>query len=1089
MILFPPNEKNKLVKNMQQTQKEYEKLARCFNSFKDSDSWPGGFGGSFVFTAEWAEDYYKSVDMSSFFVVYAPDDENKMVGVCICNKSWDTPDGWYVAIIGVDPAYQGQKLGKALLLKATQYAMERGARFIGLHTWGGNLKAMPLYKRQGYKWRPRTSVYMENYIPQILNYSLFREFFSIYSWYDIFKPVINQEQNNELDNEMHIYEYYFETEEGESLRVWIDRSIGRISGFHFKFKNLDLHIQAKTPNSQAFVGIDEFPFNLLLKNQSEENVKISLSASSTSSLKFSGDKQATIELLTNQQKELTYTGSFLSDTEELDVQIFPQIYSLNELVFQLSLNGVSFPIALGKIPKNAVDIQTDPKNFISKSNTEVTLPVIISNFLEEEREIIITVADSKLLYFEKKNYNIKLSKYDSQIDIPVKIKESSTNVDYFEIKVSSIDKTEIISKKLPIIIFKKNKAISYEIDQQVFIENRDVRASYYKGYSIGENLVTIRDKKRNLERTGFTMVLGYPFDTEGSEFYTKNLDHSINITEDGIWLHSSASSTEKKGIQFTRKIFVPNDDEPIGLCFTLDNNSDKEMGDLGVQTEFWWWRGDRLEQLIFHFKEGIKYFNLPELPIDDPNKPEDFQEGWNAGKYPEGYVGCLYNLDRLDKIKFQSTEEKIPKLRVNESYETSMIWFYFADTWQEIQLKWKEKYLNLAEKRLELWRSPSDYKAIGLYSDSTLKYLCRGIILPKSNQNVVLSIDTQKETGFEGSIGLNFPKLNISPEEYIINKTKTSKLEVLFNFDKLTKRLYSGKLLFKTLSLNYEYPIAICCFDEGTEISVQEVIEGSKKTFIVDNGFLHFKADSSFRGQVYHLSVENNDNYLQTFYPNVKPFLWWNEFYGGLSGEIYSAPQRDEYNYNRLKFEGSKIQRGYWKGISFKSEIIEYSSKLKGLQVINNYLTLPTSPIVLFQQIVENHSETNRTFSIFSDAQMKTSGKPEDEYYTEVKEKITTFKLSDFQAYARRHQDYDVKWAAYKNIENDYTFGTVAYSNQKYVNVGTYSPDLSFATLGSDTKNIIVKPKEKFVFNTLYILTKDLESIRPFTQTNFEEYF
>ncbi|MCG3220396.1 MAG: hypothetical protein H7641_03365 [Candidatus Heimdallarchaeota archaeon] len=336
---------------------------------------------------------------------------------------------------------------------------------------------------------------------------------------------------------------------------------------------------------------------------------------------------------------------------------------------------------------------------------------------------------------------------------------------------------------------------------------------------------------------------------------------------------------------------------------------------------------------------------------------------------------------------------------------------------------------------------------------------------------------------------MNLPRVSITPEEYIINKTKASKLEVQFDFDKLTNRIYSGKLLFKTPSIRYEYPIAIGCFDENKEISIQEVIARKNKIYTVDNGFLSFKADSSFRGQVFHLSVENSGNYLHTFYPEIKPFLWWNEFYGGLGGEIYSAPHRDEYNYDRLKFEGSKIQKGYWKGISFKSDIIEYSSKLKGLQITNNYLTLPNSPFILYQQIIENSSETPRTFSISSDARLKTSGKPEDEYYTEIKEKITTIKLSDFQNYVLRHQDYHVKWAAYKNIGNDHIIGIVAFSNQKHISVGTYTPDLSFATVGSHSKNVTVKPKKKIVFNTLYILTKDLESIRPFTQTNFEEYF
>ena len=1087
MILFPTDEKTKLIRNMQKTEQDYERIAQCFNSFKDSDSWPGGFGGSFIFTKEWAEDNYKAMDMNSFFVADAPDDKNKMVGVCICNKSWDLPDGWYVAILGVDPAYQRQKIGKALLLKGTQFAVERNARFIGLHTWGGNLKAMPLYKRQGYKWRPRTSVYMENYIPQILSFPLFKEFFSQNSWYDVFKPLINQEQDDELDDEMLIYKYYFETEEGESLKVWIDRTIGKISGFHFKYKELNLLIKASTPNSQSFIGIEEFPFELQLKNDSEENVKISISASSTSNIEFTGKKKISLDLSSNSKEVLNYTGYFLQGTDELDITVFTQTYSLNEIEFEISVDNIIIPITLGKVPKNAVDIQVNPKNFVSKPNSEVVLPLVISNFMGESKEVIIKIVGSELLSFGREVIQTKVSKYDTQIEIPLSIKACDTTVDYFEVKAFSSDNTEIISKKLPIVIFRKNKAISYEIGQQVFIENRDIRLSYYNTCTIGENLVTIRDKKRNLERIGFTMILGYPFDTEGNEFFTKNLEHILNSNEEGIWLHSSFLSDEKKGIKFTRNMFVPNGDEPIGVSFTLENISEKEMDNLGINTEFWWWRGPSAEQSIFHLNEGIIHYNFPELPIEPPNKPEDFKEGWSAGRYPEGYIGCLFDLSKLDKIKFGQAEEKIPKLSPNISYESSMLWFYFSDTWQEIRLKWMEKFLNPVERKLALWESPSNYKTMGLYSDSSHQYLSRGIILPKSKNSFVLSINAQKETCFEGNIIMYFPDLQTTPKEYKIEKTKASNLNIKFEFEKLRYRIYAGKITFKTPSIQYGYPIALSCFDEDREVNIIE--KEKNQIYSVDNGFLQFSADSKFRGELFHLSVGGSQNYLITFHPEVKPFLWWNEFYGGLGGYIFDYHDRDEHNYNRLNFTGSIIQKGLWKGLSFKSEIIEYSSKLKGLQITNNYLTLPDSPFILFQQIIENHAETPRIFSILSDARLKTSGKPEDEYYTEINGKIVTFNMCDYQGYINRHQDNHVKWCAYRNTENDYNLGIVTFSNQKYIHTGIYTPNLSYALIGGDSMNNTINPKEKFIFNTLYVLTKNLESIRPFTQTNFEEYF
>ncbi len=107
MIEFPQDDKTKLVRIMESKKEDYIAVARCFNSFKDSDSWPGGFGGSFNFTEEWAEDSFKNADFSTLFVADALEDRTKMVGVCFCNKSSEIPNSWYVALIGVDPEYQG----------------------------------------------------------------------------------------------------------------------------------------------------------------------------------------------------------------------------------------------------------------------------------------------------------------------------------------------------------------------------------------------------------------------------------------------------------------------------------------------------------------------------------------------------------------------------------------------------------------------------------------------------------------------------------------------------------------------------------------------------------------------------------------------------------------------------------------------------------------------------------------------------------------------------------------------------------------------------------------------------------------------
>ncbi|MHA1217584.1 MAG: GNAT family N-acetyltransferase [Candidatus Heimdallarchaeaceae archaeon] len=1090
MIEFPQDDKTKLVRNMEPKKEDYIAVTRCFNSFKDSDSWPGGFGGSFVFTEEWAEDSFKNTDFSTLFVADALEDSSKMVGVCFCNKSSEIPNSWYVALIGVDPEYQGQKYGKALLLKGTEFAMKKNARFIGLHTWGGNLKALPLYKRQGYKWRPGTDVYMVNYIPQILKFPFFKEFFQQNSWYDSFKPVINQEMDETFDEKMAVYEYYFENEKGDSINIWVDRSVGKISGFHYKVDETDLKIQVRTPNSQAFIGIEEFPFELTLKNGSQDEVLISLETTASSDIVYSGERRTSLNLLSTKKSVLSFTGFFVSGTEELDIKVHPQGFSKHEVIFNVTIDDITFPITLGKIPKNAMDIKTLPECYVTKPDTELELPLEIQNYIGNQKEVIVKLTDGNLISFEQHELKKKISRYDSEIKVQMKVEPTNTIVDYFDVTIEDLEGQEIIAKKYPIIIFKNNQTVSYEIGPVIYIENKAVRLRLFKKYTPGENLIRIMDKRRNLQKIGFNMVLGYPFDTEGNEFFTKNLDHIFNIDESGLWLHSSAESDEKKGLKFTRKIFVPDEGGPVGICFNVENNSDSDKDNLGIMYETWWWRGaERTEKLIFHFNEGIKYLNLPEFQIKNPNKPKEFKEGWNAVKYPEGYIGQLYDLSKIEKISSRFLEEKIPELKAGKSNETSMSWIYFADTWQEIRQKWKEIYENPSDSKLGLLSLLEGAKTTGLFADSEKGKISRGIILDRSAERISVIIDTFREAEFQGSLKLIFDDIATKPEEIRINKTKKQKLITEFLLEQGSKRFYSGKLIHDTLSRIYEYPIALGYFDKTKEITIQSNQNDEKNYLEVDNGFLMFRGSAEHRGHVFHLSVEGSNNYLLSFFPKVQPYLWWNDFYGGVGLTIAEVGKHTSAEFNKLKYEAFEVEKGLWKGIGFKSEIYNFLPSLKGLQATNQYLTLPDSALVLYQLIIENKSDSTRSFDISDGINLKTSGKAEDKYYTESKGKMIEFTINDFESYVGRHHDFHVPWAAYKNPLSEYIVGSIAYSDTNHVQIAPYVPSLTFASIGVSSKRNKLKPKEKMVFTILYVLSKDLESIRPFAISNYEDYF
>jgi len=73
----------------------------------------------------------------------------------------------YIASVAVDPAYQRQGLGRALMETVMARLVEAGARVIGLHVRENNAAAIHLYETLGFKTRARIPNYYEDGAPGV----------------------------------------------------------------------------------------------------------------------------------------------------------------------------------------------------------------------------------------------------------------------------------------------------------------------------------------------------------------------------------------------------------------------------------------------------------------------------------------------------------------------------------------------------------------------------------------------------------------------------------------------------------------------------------------------------------------------------------------------------------------------------------------------------------------------------------------------------------------------------------------------------------------------------------------------------------
>lgn len=140
-------------------------VARLFN--ESEEGWPGGFTGGVTLTAEHVRKRLENMD--NILILIAWHGEHA-VGFLQMTRHWADPQAGYINLLNVHPEHRGRGIGTRLLKAALRKAVEEGLLRVDLHTWGGNERALRLYKKLGFMWVPGTRVYMQNYLPSLARF-------------------------------------------------------------------------------------------------------------------------------------------------------------------------------------------------------------------------------------------------------------------------------------------------------------------------------------------------------------------------------------------------------------------------------------------------------------------------------------------------------------------------------------------------------------------------------------------------------------------------------------------------------------------------------------------------------------------------------------------------------------------------------------------------------------------------------------------------------------------------------------------------------------------------------------------------------
>ncbi|MAG34996.1 MAG: hypothetical protein CL878_01905 [Dehalococcoidia bacterium] len=188
--------------------------------WNDSDNeWPGGWTEGTPYTAERVRREHAEERLIETYLAIADD---QVAGYCSLSEDTDDLQAAWVPLLNVSPQFQGRGLGRDLLKRALAHTCELGHQRLGLGTWAGNLKSIPLYKKTGFFWVPDTSVTMLNFLPLLFALQPVQEFLDGADWYATKVRDLSAQPDKEKRGKIEIFTYVWRRD-GRELRATIDR--------------------------------------------------------------------------------------------------------------------------------------------------------------------------------------------------------------------------------------------------------------------------------------------------------------------------------------------------------------------------------------------------------------------------------------------------------------------------------------------------------------------------------------------------------------------------------------------------------------------------------------------------------------------------------------------------------------------------------------------------------------------------------------------------------------------------------------------------------------------------------------------------
>ena len=915
-----------------------ERLAEFWN--RTGAGWPGG-GWDPQTPAEIARMLRERQELG----VFVAEVGDRIVSLCTLAAKPDERNRAYVGFLTADPEFHGRGYGKAVLLRAIERVRDRGIAQVDLHTWPGNLKAVPLYKKSGFMWSPDSGgwgVHMENFTPGARRHPVAREFFRKHDWYRTMKRDLSLTPDEHKRGKVRVYEYLWE-EDGDRLRMVYDRQSWGL----LEVETNELLVACSLDDEKLVAGLPQ-RIRWQVENRGGEPLDVVLVASADEGVTL--DRKEVLRV----GKRAALAGEFEIDPEIEEKEKEPRVPIVRT---ELLVNGVPITLAAGFQVRQAVGFSLDGDGQGLRPGRQERLVIQCRNELEWPVQARVRIAAPAGVELDRTSARVRIAaKGTAEVPVMVRAAERGTVGLKVEARVGT-GKRAVSPKPADLYahVLGAGDVVGHVERDRVVLESAALRVSVgRRGGWAG-----VLDKVRNRwDVAGIPCPeVGPPFAWE--DFFQTRCEARVEQEPGRAVAVLTTSSTCRPGVMLERRIALSNL-PVIEVQDALVNGSEARL-EGSVQT------GLRLNtrggmaaapgaEGVVRILSGGAGRALGEHRLSEKGK--EWPEGWYAREDEEGVVvGVLW--DRAERVEIHNgwcqLRRALPAAEPGRSTTPGPYYVFVGDGDYLTVRRWWQMLFGPREDREQ--RRPETRRPFefGLRP--------RPLVIHGEERTARLVADSVGQLELQGRLSLKLPEgVRAQPRttefEGVNGKRGHERRVRVTRRRQMAEGAYSAECAVQIDRAIYRerQPIIVL----GDPEAAVRVHGGGKgeELFRIENGVLALTVAPGFLGSAISLEGDGEE-LLRSAYPEARPLAWDSPWFGGIQPRLAGIGR---YELAQERARARQIVRRGSQGVVWRGVRVSWSPKHErarhsGLAV--DYLLAPGSGMLAVAVRTSRRTDTS----------------------------------------------------------------------------------------------------------------------------------